>query len=116
MELDKEKMLKKRVFQNFAGYKAKILKLNTQSIFEKAEEIAACTQVYNHMIHDHKYAPEEIEYFLLFQNPLEVVFDRYRYELRPDEAILNLAIMDACDTRDALADYPLVNPNRELER
>ena len=114
--MDKEKMLKERIVRNFTDYKSKIYKLRVDEIFERAEEIAACTQVYNHMMSEHKYEPEEIEYFLLFQNPLEVVFDLYKFELEADEDILELAIMDACERKDALADYPLMKPKQELER
>jgi len=113
--MDKETQLINRINRNFMDYKAKMLKLDGQRIFEKAEEIAAYTQAHWYLTVDHHYEPEELDYLLLFQNPLEVVADRYQNEVRCVNDVLEL-IVRAGNKRDALGDYPLMKKHGEPER
>lgn len=114
--MDKETQLINRINRNFMDYKARMLKLDGQKIFEKAEEIAAYTQGHWYLTVDHYYEPEELNYFLLFQNPLEVVTDQYQNEVRCVNDVLELVVMNTCDKREALADYPLMKKHGEPER
>jgi len=114
--MDKETQLINRINRNFMDYRAKMLKLDGQKIFEKAEEIAAYTQAHWYLIVDHRYEPEELDYFLLFQNPLEVVTDQYQNEVRSANDVLELVVVNSCDKQEALADYPLMKKHGEPER
>lgn len=114
--MDKKTLLINRIHRNFADYKAKLLKVDGQGIFEKAEEIAAYTQVHRNMTENHSYEPEELDYLLLFQNPLEVVTDQYQEEFRYAENMLALIVARICDRQDALGDYPLTKKHGEPER
>jgi len=113
--MDKETRLTNRIHRNFEDYKAKLLKVDSEGIFEKAEEIAAYTQTHRYLTVNHNYEPEELDYLLLFQNPLEVVTDRYQNEVRCVNDVLEL-IVRAGNKRDGLADYPLMKKHGEPER
>lgn len=114
--MDKETKLKSRIDKNFEDYKAGILKLDSQSAFEKAEEITAYTQVHQYMTDNHSYKPGELDYFLLFQNPLEIISDKYQEDLGYTESVLEPIMAEEYDRQDALADYPKVKKHREPER
>lgn len=113
--MNKEAQLINRINRNFMDYKAKMLKLNGQRIFEKAEEIAAYTQAHWYLTVDHHYEPEELDYLLLFQNPLEVVTDKYQNEVRCVNDVLEL-IVRACNKQDGFGNYPLMKKHGEPER
>lgn len=106
--MDKETRLINRIHRNFAVYKEKLLKVDGEGIFEKAEEIAAYTQAHRYLTVNHRYEPEELDYLLLFQNPLEVVTDQYQEEFRYGKNMLELIVARICDKQDGLTDYPLV--------
>lgn len=114
--MDKETRLTNRIHRNFEDYKAKLLKVDSEGIFEKAEEITVHTQAHRYLTVNHHYEPEELDYLLLFQNPLEVVTDQYQEEFRYAENMLELIVVRICDKRDALADYPLMKKHGELGR
>ncbi len=114
--MDKKTLLINRIHRNFADYKAKLLNLDGQGIFEKAEEIAAYTQVHRNMTKNHSYDPEELDYLMLFQNPLEVVADQYQEEFRYAENMLELIVARICDKQEGLEDYPLMKKHGEPER
>jgi hypothetical protein len=100
--VEKQKKLMRRLEKNFADYKASILKLDKQSIFNKAVEIAAVKRVSHYMINIHGYYEKEIDYLLKFQDPLKLVADRYQINLR---AYLYDVIARLCDTQDHAGDY-----------
>jgi hypothetical protein len=114
--MDKKTRLIDRIHRNFADYKEKLLKVDGKGIFEKAEEIAAYTQAHRYLTVNHHYEPEELDYLLLFQNPLEVVTDQYQEEFWYAQNMLELIAARICDKRDALADYPLMKKHGEPER
>ena len=97
-------------------YTARMLKMDGQHIFEKAEEIAAYTQAHWYLTVDHHYEIPVGLGILLFQNPLEVVTDQYQEEFRYAENMLALIIARICDKQEGLADYPLMKKHGEPER
>ncbi len=103
--IEKQKKLMRRIEKNFSDYKASVLKLDKQSIFDKAAEIAAMEQVVHYMTNIHGYYERDIDYLLKFQNPLELVADYYQANLQLE---LNDEIARICDTQDHTSDYPLM--------
>lgn len=103
--IEKQKKLMRRIEKNFSDYKASVLKLDKQSIFDKAAEIAAMKQVAHYMTNIHGYYERDIDYLLKFQNPLELVADYYQANLQLE---LNDVIAGICDTQDHTSDYPLM--------
>jgi regulatory protein YycH of two-component signal transduction system YycFG len=113
--MNKEERLLKRIDRNYADYRASILRMDEQEIFKKAEEIAAYKQMYDYLSDRHQFEPEQLDYLLLFQNPLEVLTDQYKSGRWNIDDTLEGIAHEACDKQDALADYPLMNP-KEKER
>lgn len=113
--IEKQKKLMRRVEQNFAEYKASVLKLDKQSIFGKAAEIAAIKHVADHMTNIHGYYERDVDYLLKFQNPLQLVSDYY--QLNQPTGVEDV-IARICDTQDHTGDYPLMldTKEKELER
>lgn len=114
--MNKEEKLLKRLDRNYTDYRAKIARLETQEIFQKAEEIAATKEMYEYLSDRHHYVPEQLDYLLLFQNPLEVLRDQYVSGCWNKDDVLENIVQTACDKQDALADYPLMKPPQEKER
>lgn len=100
--VERQEKLMGRIEKNFADYKTSVLKLDKQSIFDKAAEIAAVKRVSHYMINIHGYYEKEIDYLLKFQDPLKLVADRYQINLR---AYLYDVIARLCDTQDHAGDY-----------
>ena len=101
--LDKQEKLMRRIERNFADYKAAVLKLDKQSIFDKAAEIAAVKRVVHYMTKIHGYYERDIDYLLKFQNPLKLIADRYQVNTR---AYLHDVVARVCDTHDMSGEYP----------
>ncbi len=114
--MDKEIKLKSRIDKNFEDFKASMLKLDSQSVFEKAKEITAYTQVHQYMTKSHSYTPEERDYLLLFQNPLEIISDNYQQDLGYAENVLGVIVAEECDRQDGRGNYPMIRKHREPER
>lgn len=110
--IEKQKQLIRRIERNFADSKTSVLKLDKQGIFDKAAEIAAVKRVSHYMKNIHGYYEADIDYLLQFQNPLELVADYYRVNLRAE---LHEVITRVCDTKDHTCDYPLMQDKKQYE-
>lgn len=102
---EKQEKLIRRIERNFSDYKASILRLDKQSIFDKASEISAVKRVLHYMTNIHGYYERDIDYLLKFPNPLKVVADRYQVNTR---AYLHDVVARVCDTQDITGDYPFI--------
>jgi hypothetical protein len=108
----KQARLIRRVKRNFEDYRASILKLDRQRIFDRANEIAAYSRVSHYLQNMHGYSEDELDYLLRFQNPLELITDHYR-ELAHAE--LHTVVARVCDTKDHTGDYLLMPTRTEQE-
>lgn len=106
--MDTEKLRRQlidRITENYSEYRANLLLKDRQELIDGAGKIADTALVFQHMA-DRSYKPEELEYLLKFQNPLEVVTEHWAdYELMPD--VLDALIADATDRQDDLSLFPL---------
>ncbi|MEG6521385.1 hypothetical protein [Desulfotomaculum sp. 1211_IL3151] len=59
--MDEKMRLINRIAQNFADYKTRMLKPDSQAVFEEAEEISAYTQAYQYMTKNHRSKPGECD-------------------------------------------------------
>ena len=114
--MDKGKKLLKRFERNYADYRAKIARMDTAEIFENIEEIAATKEMYGYLSDRHRFEPEQLDYLLRFQNPLEVLRDGYVNGYWNEDDTLGDIVECCCEKQDALADYPLMKPPQEKER
>jgi hypothetical protein len=110
--ITKKKWLMNRLDQNYLDFRAAMLKLHKEDIFYKADEITACQTTYHHMRDIKQYVETELDYLLKFKNPLELVTDHYKQDIRVD---LDAVIYRICDTQDLLNDYPFMPDNKQHE-
>lgn len=108
----KQQRLSKRLRKNFNDYKATMLKMNRQELFDHAPEITAYQITYRHMGHVSQYDERSLDYLLKFENPLQVVTDHFKQDMWAD---LNAIIDRICDTQDLLQDYPLMPVTKQKE-
>lgn len=114
--MNKEEKLLKRLDRNYADYRAKVARMDTTEIFQRAEEIAATKEMYEYLGDRHQFEPEQIDYLLRFQNPLEILRDQYVSGDWNKDDTLESIVQTACDKQEALADYPQIKPPQEKER
>jgi len=89
-----------RLDKNLTDYFDTIRHTNGTEILDMATEIAGVNGAYNYLTEMHNFHTSEIEYLLMFQNPLEVVADQFQLELEIEE---HSAVMwDIFDRQDAL--------------
>lgn len=68
--------LMKRVADNYAQYRAGLLLKERQELIDGADRIAKTAEVIQYLS-EWKCSEQELSYLLKFQNPLEVVTDRW---------------------------------------
>jgi hypothetical protein len=105
----KKQRLSRRIRKNFNDYKAAMLKTNRQHIFDNAPDIIAYQIVCRHMSHVSQYDEQSLDYLLKFENPLQLVTDHFKQDMRVD---LDAIIARICNTQDLLNDYSLM-PNKK---
>ncbi len=106
--MDTEKLrqqLMDRLTENYADYRAELLLKDRQELIDGASEIAGVADVFHHLT-ERRYAEEELTYLLKFQNPLDVVADRWTSEDFLLDA-LDAVVKDIVDKADDLSIYPL---------
>lgn len=100
----KQQRLSKQIHKNFNTYKAAVLKMNRQELFDHAMEITAYQITYQYMNHVEQYDEPSLDYLLKFENPLEVVVDHYKRNQCVDLHTVTALI---CDTQDLLNHDPM---------
>lgn len=98
--------LLRRIKENYAVYQAKLFQKDKQELIDEASCIAKTAEVYRYFS-ENRLSESEIEYFLKFQNPLEVVADHWNCCDFGQDA-LGALISDVVDKEDDLVDYPLI--------
>ena len=76
-----ERQLQDRIAENFATYKRDLMDSGMENMFRSAAEIAAVAEIYYYVTGEHDFTRSEIEFFLKFENPLEVLTDRREAQL-----------------------------------
>lgn len=72
--------LREKLDGSFTVFQNELLDLSPTLIIEKAKEIEATRIVYNELYSGWAYPDELLEYLLRFENPLEVMRDRWKKE------------------------------------
>ncbi len=106
--MDTEKLrqqLMDRLTENYADYRAGLLLKDRQELIDGAGKIAGVADVFHHLT-ERRYTEEELTYLLQFQNPLDVVADRWTSEDFLLDA-LDAVVKDIVDKADDLTIYPL---------
>ena len=72
-------------------------------LIDGSREIAAIKDAHYYLTESHGFEPEEIDYLLLFENPLQVVADKW-LERTEDLSDFSFALDEVFDKQDALRD------------
>ena len=109
-EANPEAALIARVEQNYADYNRMLLSFGQRELIEMAAVIHAHSDALRYMTSCHAYSDEELQFFMQFENPLEIVADKWR-ERNMDVGDLEFTvdfIMESEHQKSALDAYPLV--------
>ena len=106
IQLDKQQQLFDRLDKNLSDYNKEISGLEKSEIISMAGEIAAITDTHYYLQNSHDFSPEQIEYLLKFENPLDVVSAKWK-QRTDDISDMSFALDEVFDKQDALWDYPL---------
>ena len=101
--------LMERMDKNFSDYRNEMEKLGASELISKADEIAATTDVFHYLATHHSFEEDELDFYLLFENPLEIICDEwYRRRCEIDDMSFAMSYIDS-RRDDKLVDYPLIN-------
>ena len=73
---DKLDQLFERLNENLAEFRAKWAAMSSDALIDNSREITAIKDAHYYLTESHGFEPEEADYLLLFQNPLQVVADK----------------------------------------
>lgn len=109
-------LLQKRVKQNYADFKADMLMLDEEAVFEKAHRIAAVQDTFEQMTSDGMDYLEdcEIEFLLKFYNPLEMVANYLQERIAGYPVEIDEAFMELFNDDDHEENYLTVGDAEEL--
>lgn len=108
-DVNREEQLIERVDRNFTDYKSALLGFDKRELIDMAGKIAAMQDVHEYMTTSRGFSDEELQFYLQFQNPLEVVADAW---LKRNAANEDLSFtMDFVYERNGklLTEYPLMS-------
>jgi hypothetical protein len=93
--------LKDRLTRNFDDYRDSMMELDKDEIISEAGMIAAVTDTHYYLTETYEFEDSEVDYLLLFENPLEVVATKWsdRTALLDD---FQFALHEVFDKKDAL--------------
>ena len=109
ISLEKHQQLMDRLTENYNDYRANLLLKERQELIDSASQIAGTADVFHHLV-ERQYTEQELDYLLQFQNPLEVIADRWVNEEFVLDA-LEAVVVDVIDRQDNLTVYP---PAKEM--
>lgn len=112
---DKLDQLFERLNENLAEFRAKWAAMSSDTLIDSSREITAIKDAHYYLTESHGFGSEEADYLLLFQNPLQVVADKW-LERTEDLSDFSFALNEVFDKQDALRDYGLKEKPSVLEK
>jgi hypothetical protein len=107
---EKKNTLIERIDKNYCDFKISLDGVSRKNLFEMAGRIAAVTEAYEILTTGYRWEEmEEIEFFLLFRNPLIIIADAW--EIRKNETAVSIenALFDIGYSDKILSEYPLID-------
>ena len=95
-----------RLDRNLTDYHAHMKGFGKAEIIEMAGQISAVSDVHFYLQNHHVFEPEQIDYLLKFDDPLQIVADAWR-ERNGDISDMSFTLHEIFDKQDALQNYPL---------
>ncbi|WP_277668586.1 hypothetical protein [Caproiciproducens galactitolivorans] len=112
---DKLQELLDRLDANLEDFRKTWESSDKAKLIDGSREITAIKDAHYYLTESHGFEPEEIDYLLLFENPLQVVADKW-LERTEDLSDFSFALDEVFDKKDALRDYELKEKPSVLER
>lgn len=112
---DKLEQLFKRLDENLADFKQKWEAESKTGLIEISREITAVKDAHHYLTERHGFDDDEADYLLLFDNPLQIVADKWLDRME-DLSDFSFALDEVFDKRDALRDYEMKEKPSVLER
>lgn len=104
---EKLKTLFARLDSNLTEFTKKWEVMTVSDLIAASREITAVKDAHYYLTSSHGYEPDEVDYLLLFENPLQVTADKWQ-ERMEDISDFSFALNEVFDKRDAMRDYDLV--------
>ncbi|ADU27417.1 hypothetical protein [Ethanoligenens harbinense] len=101
---DKLQELLDRLDANLEDFRKTWESSDKAKLIDGSREITAIRDAHYYLTESHGFEPEEIDYLLLFENPLQVVADKW-LERTEDLSDFSFALDEVFDKQDALRDY-----------
>jgi len=97
-----------RVNQNLADYHDQLSGFGNRELIDMAGKISTMADAHYYMTESHDFSDEELDFYLQFQNPLEVISDYWAMR-RNDISDMSFALGDISQDRQTLLTiYPLI--------
>ena len=112
---DKLQELYDRLDANLAAFQLAWEAKSKAELIDGSREITAIRDTHEYLTESHGFETEEIDYLLLFENPLQVVADKW-LERTEDLSDFSFALDEVFDKQDALRDYELKGKPSVLEQ
>lgn len=103
---EKHAELMLRLEKNLLDYHDSLMGLGNRELIEMAGRISAMSDAYSYMCY-YRYPNEQLELFLKYENPLEIVSDAW-YDRNDTVEHMEFLMDDLYDRQGDLADYPLI--------
>ena len=103
---EKHTELTERLNKNLSDYHNSLMAFGKRELIDMAGRISAMSDAHIYMSY-HGFSDEELDFFLQFHNPLEVVADAWNEHNNDLDGIGDI-LHDLSVDRDALEDYPLI--------
>ena len=103
IEIDKIDQIETRITQNLSDYHDHIKGFEKDQIIDMAGKISAMNDAHYYLTEHHGFTYEQAEYLLKFQNPLEIVADKW-YDRISDISDMSFDIDKVFDRQDAEQD------------
>ncbi|CAB1246191.1 conserved protein of unknown function [Ruminococcaceae bacterium BL-6] len=101
---DKLQELLDRLDANLEDFRKTWEASDKAKLIDGSREITAIRDAHYYLTESHGFESEEIDYLLLFENPLQVVADKW-LERTEDLSDFSFALDEVFDKQDALRDY-----------
>lgn len=111
---DKHSELMARLDKNITNYNESLMDFGKQELIDMAGKIGAMQDVHSYMTTSRGFSDEEVEFYLQFQNPLEVVADAWR-DRNADLEDMSFSLDFIFERKEQLlTEYPLISNADEL--
>ncbi|MCL2853923.1 MAG: hypothetical protein FWE20_13035, partial [Defluviitaleaceae bacterium] len=102
--------LKERLNKNLSDYHERLMRgFGPRELIDTAGQIIATSDAHYYMTNYHDFSDADLDFYLQFQNPLEIVADE-QYERISDLSDMSFVMDHIAGHRESLAeDYPLMD-------